>query len=578
MKKLLYIFLGLSLVFGCSDDSAEDSNEPCSPQPLLQTTAVTLITFDINSAAYQATLNGNINNTPTGANCEVQSVTSQGFVYDTTVQPTTSDAAIEVNGQQVSTVINGLSSETIYYVRTYITNPLGTFYGNEVSFETSATPDSDAPVITLLGANPQSILTSGNYEELGATAIDDMDGDISSYIEISSNVNAQVTGSYEVVYSISDSSGNTASATRTVDVYETPIYIGENGITIKAYDWAEVGMEGNLLGYTRTVVDYDLLVERRSAGINDNTAVTTKFTDMSGLFAGRQIAPGMIERWDVSNVTTMSGMFNDCSGSGNLNNWDVSNVTTMSGMFVNSGVIAIPKGDWDVSNVTDMSHMFYKGTSTPGDILNWDVSNVTDMSGMFQESVGGSVNDWDVSSVTNMNRMYYESTATTGTLNNWDVSSVTDMSEMFAAATSMNYHIGDWDVSSVTTMLSMFQYASAFNQPIGDWDVSSVTDMSHMFQKASSFNQPIHDWDVSSVTTMLSMFEDCVPFNQSIGDWDVSGVTNMRWMFSSYQAYINFNQDLASWDVDNVTECTGFSESSTYWTLPQPNFTNCDPN
>jgi len=42
-----------------------------------------------------------------------------------------------------------------------------------------------------------------------------------------------------------------------------------------------------------------------------------------------------------------------------------------------------------------------------------------------------------------------------------------------------------------------------------------------------------------------------------------------------------FNQDLSSWSVENVTTCTYFNfqlnQQATPWTLPQPNFTNCNP-
>ena len=38
---------------------------------------------------------------------------------------------------------------------------------------------------------------------------------------------------------------------------------------------------------------------------------------------------------------------------------------------------------WDVSNVTNMSCMFDYNSQFNGDISKWDVSNVTDMSNMF---------------------------------------------------------------------------------------------------------------------------------------------------------------------------------------------------
>jgi len=39
-----------------------------------------------------------------------------------------------------------------------------------------------------------------------------------------------------------------------------------------------------------------------------------------------------------------------------------------------------------------------------------------------------------------------------------------------------------------------------------------------------------------------------------------------------------FNQDLSNWNVTNVTGCGSFSFGNRVWTLPKPNFTNCNPN
>jgi len=49
----------------------------------------------------------------------------------------------------------------------------------------------------------------------------------------------------------------------------------------------------------------------------------------------------------------------------------------------------------------------------------------------------------------------------------------------------------------------------------------------------------------------------------------------------------SINQDLSTWSVSNVSgtlppvnasACNDFSTGTTSWTLPKPNFTNCDPN
>ncbi|AOR27884.1 hypothetical protein FORMB_08330 [Formosa sp. Hel1_33_131] len=46
------------------------------------------------------------------------------------------DTQVNVNGTNISTTIEGLTPNTTYYVRAFLTNTLGEFYSNEVSFST----------------------------------------------------------------------------------------------------------------------------------------------------------------------------------------------------------------------------------------------------------------------------------------------------------------------------------------------------------------------------------------------------------------------------------------------------------
>lgn len=83
-------------------------------------------------------------------------------------------------------------------------------------FESDITP----PVITLQGDDPLILELNEMYIEPGATAIDNIDGDISENIVIdATDVNSAEEGSYMVTYNVSDAAGNPASVViRTVIV------------------------------------------------------------------------------------------------------------------------------------------------------------------------------------------------------------------------------------------------------------------------------------------------------------------------------------------------------------------------
>ena len=78
--------------------------------------------------------------------------------------------------------------------------------------------DSEPPIITLLGENPQVMFLDDVYQELGAIATDNIDGNITNSITISSNVNVSESGSYNVIYNVVDSSNNSSIATRAVNI------------------------------------------------------------------------------------------------------------------------------------------------------------------------------------------------------------------------------------------------------------------------------------------------------------------------------------------------------------------------
>lgn len=80
--------------------------------------------------------------------------------------------------------------------------------------------DTISPEISLAGSNYITILKGEEYKEQGCLAIDNYDGDITDKVEINSNLDNNKIGEYLITYTVTDTSGNTSSVTRSIYVKE----------------------------------------------------------------------------------------------------------------------------------------------------------------------------------------------------------------------------------------------------------------------------------------------------------------------------------------------------------------------
>lgn len=87
---------------------------------------------------------------------------------------------------------------------------------------TTTVKDTVLPTITLVGESEISINQGANFEDQGAKATDNIDGDITSKIVKSGSVDTKKVGSYVITYSVTDKAGNKADVKRTVKVIPTP--------------------------------------------------------------------------------------------------------------------------------------------------------------------------------------------------------------------------------------------------------------------------------------------------------------------------------------------------------------------
>ena len=82
--------------------------------------------------------------------------------------------------------------------------------------------DTTPPVISLQGNAEITLFVGEPFTDSGATAHDELDGDITDRIEVTDLVNTSAPGVYEVRYNVKDSAGNEATeAVRTVEVQDT---------------------------------------------------------------------------------------------------------------------------------------------------------------------------------------------------------------------------------------------------------------------------------------------------------------------------------------------------------------------
>jgi surface protein len=409
LKKLL--LLSALLIFACSSD---DEGNPCIYEPTLSTEAVTDITET------SATLNGVI--AIVSDNCDVPNNAEQGFVYSTEIQPTLDDIQVNVNGTNISDTVEGLLPNTTYYVRSFLTNNLGDFYGNEVEFTTTEVCD-----VVYLDDNGVTIKAceSANIGDIGI-----------------------ING---VEYTVVDR-----------EMLELMIE-NEEDITVvcttKISDMSKLFRCNS--GFNQPIGNWDV----------------SNVTNMQEMFSKIVLNDsGFYDSWCDENNLDEDFVFNQ-----DISNWDVSNVTNMDAMLTGQNFFNQAVGNWDVSNVTHMNYMFNDAHSFNQPIGDWDVSNITYMGYMFYNahSFNQPIGDWDVSNVIYMGYMFFDVSSFNQDLSNWDVSNVTNMDWMFSKAWSFNQDISSWDVSNVTQMSYMFRgsvngTSLVFNQDLSSWDVTNV--------------------------------------------------------------------------------------------------------
>ncbi|WP_298311463.1 BspA family leucine-rich repeat surface protein [uncultured Aquimarina sp.] len=158
---------------------------------------------------------------------------------------------------------------------------------------------------------------------------------------------------------------------------------------------------------------------------------------------------------DLSLIDSTGSMFEGCTNFEDLKdqigNWDMSNITLISRMFNECSIFNENISDWTFTKLTRAVHTFRNATSFNQDISNWDMSQVDDMEGMFlrAKAFNQPIGNWTLNEVGYMTSFLEEASSFNQDLSNWNMSEVYDIRYMFYAASSFNQDLSSWDISNV---------------------------------------------------------------------------------------------------------------------------------
>lgn len=135
--------------------------------------------------------------------------------------------------------------------------------------------DSEKPVLKLKGYTSYKVNYASKYKDYGYTATDNYDGVITDKVKVAGKVDTSKLGTYKLTYSVTDSSSNKVTRTRTVKVVDKEV----PSITLKGKKRMVVKVNGkfNEPGYS-SYDNYD-------KDLTNNVKVTGKVnTSKSGVY------------------------------------------------------------------------------------------------------------------------------------------------------------------------------------------------------------------------------------------------------------------------------------------------------
>lgn len=265
---------------------------------------------------------------------------------------------------------------------------------------------------------------------------------------------------------------------------------------------------------------------------------------MSSLFEDSGISSiNPISNWDVSNVENMQLMFRNTKNLRTVHGldekWNTSNVTDMTSMF-EGGAIESADGirNFKTRNVHHMSNMFYQAknlSNVKG--ITWDNTYCDEATGMFEDSGLTTTDGLEVftnNNLASMGRMFMNANKLEDikALENWDISNTNDIGKMFTGTTSLKEaNLGKWKTSYVSNIVGLFDNSGVKKiTGLENWNTKNVWNMGKAFSNTTNLTQipGIENWNTSSATDMNDMFANSSVTSLDISKWDLTQALNIQ--------------------------------------------------
>ena len=312
----------------------------------------------------------------------------------------------------------------------------------------------------------------------------------------------------------------------TVDVSEFTTFvqaIHDNHPDIEAFGLADRGPSGvEYCGIGDVLMWYDTSL-KKLCWYSTNQTLKLNTTTLKDFFKGSDYKRISLKGFDTSDVTDMSGLFENCVylQEVDLEGVKTSNVTTMKNMFYKAGYSNIPRvggeGDTATASTNNSNDLLIKN-------MRFDTKNVTDMSYMFclcstvnlctaDQAHGdvkpSNIDEWNTSLVTDMSYMFsgwYEKVS--GKSCSW-YSKIASLDIAGKQVGEGNGSYVSWNTGNCIKFNNMFDYCNRLTSiNMSGWNFSKATDMSRMFDRCESVDVITfpNTTDVSNVTNMIFLF------------------------------------------------------------------------